>query len=80
MSLSFFSFLFNDEQAWACYLIPRSISALVIKSVRCRIEKVLATLCRHTCENLTGCQICGCLRCVSVLKFCCTQIGFMAER
>lgn len=45
------SLFFYDEQALACYLIPSSISALVIKSVHCRIEKVLATLCRRMCKK-----------------------------
>lgn len=49
-----FFFFFNHEQALACYLIPTSsISALVIKSVHCRIEMVLATLCRCMCKKTT---------------------------
>lgn len=52
------SLFFYDEQALACYLIPSSISALIIKSVHCRIVKVLATLCRRMCKKTwTGSQI-----------------------
>lgn len=55
----YYKIFFYDEQALACYLIPTSsISALVVKSVHCRIEKLLATLCRCMCKkNLTGGQI-----------------------
>lgn len=72
--------LFYDEQALACYWIPSSISALVIKSVHCRIERVLATLCRRMCKKPEQeVRFWLFMLCV-LLKFSTAQIGLVAKR
>lgn len=72
---------FHDKQALACYLIPSSISALVIKiSTLQDRDKVLATLCRRLCKKPEQDVRFWLFMLCILLKFITAQIGYVAKR